>query len=238
MTEPTERAYKPDHVYRAAILDRVNRLTRPITTREKYDTEDGTRTHVTRHPSLLGQLASAVTGTTGPSTAGGKGFESKPAARLDALDALTRIEQEARWWVAALYGPRRATAAANLQWLAGHATTMPTHDLADLDHDTRSWVAAATTISGIDQPAWRPYIPCPNCDEKGTLRIRTDPVYATCVACGEGWDRSTVGAIADHLDIVTQSHEIPTVPASHEMLTGGSGRGLVASDEYDLPGAA
>jgi hypothetical protein len=80
------------------LLDYVNELTRTHTHREHYSTKIGATTygldHVTAVPPLLHQLRYASPTGMGEERAN-LGFESRPAASLEALDTVTRIEHQA-----------------------------------------------------------------------------------------------------------------------------------------------
>lgn len=153
--------------------------------------------HVTE-PPLLEQLA-GVTGTTGlsDSDAAKGGYASKPAAHLGAADALARIDRQARN-IARQHDVDDSGDLTNvLSRLSGAIGNEP-------HRRVRSWWATARLLTQHDTPAYRPHgVPCPQCWDTDTLRIRIDDELATCTACGETWDRT---GEADHgsLDVLGQ----------------------------------
>lgn len=212
------------------IEEHVQELTRPTTTRETQRTYDeerqrfGGRVHVVEHPPLLVQLAQSVEGTTGPSTSSGA-FESKPAARLDAIATLEWIRAGARQWVRDVVGSKPGSVAWNLQLLASRA-----HELSDVelggDREDRQarpglertifrWLATARVTTGWDSPAWAPHAPCMVCSAVGKLRIRLSPMTAVCLECRSVWDASNIGLLGNHVQIMlnAEKHPIETVRA-------------------------
>lgn len=228
---------RPTHIYIPNIRHRINELTRPITTRTTqdygYDDIDPAYnpTRTITHPPLLDQLRAAISGRIGHPEGGSTAFASRPGARIDALDTLTRIETDTRNWVNQLGGHPRSTAEGNLWYLNGATADMGATDLDFLDHDTRSWHAGAAITSGWDEPAWRPHVPCPNCETTDTLRIRTDPIMGYCTHCGEGWDQATIGILGNHVQaMLDKAGETLVAPGTR----GGSGRGLVTGTRPGL----
>lgn len=147
--------------------------------------------HTATHPSLLDQLQHALTG----STAGmimGSGTGSKPAARLDALAVLQRIERESADR-AQDEGIETLPLHQRLSRLAG---TVP-----DLDQQVRSWWTAARLVTSWDTPPFAPRVPCPNpeCERRGSLRIRVHEETAICVECGDYWPPEDVGRLGEYV---------------------------------------
>lgn len=188
------------------IQDRVDDLTRPSTTREHQAVWNETksrfdyRPHVLEHPSLLVQLERAVTGTTGPAGSAGS-FESKPVARIDALDTLEAITRESARLVGYVLHQRPSTTPANLHLLAARSHDLADPELRDLDFEVLCWWARARVTTGWDSPAWKPHVRCMSCDRLGTLRVRVAPLAAACLACGAAWDASTIGILGEHIRI-------------------------------------
>lgn len=213
---------------RAQLVERIGEhveaLTRPTTTRETQRTWDedrqrfGGRVHVVEHPPLLVQLAQSVEGTTGPSTSSGS-FESKPAARLDAIATLEWIRAGARQWVRDVVGERPGSVAWNLQLLAARAHVLSDVELAGDPEDRKArpglertlfrWVATARVTTGWDSPAWAPHAPCMVCATVGRLRIRVAPMTAVCLECRSVWDASTIGVLGNHVQIMLNAAEHP-----------------------------
>ena len=196
------------------IREFIQLLVAPIRTTEGerlgYDPSyDSLRT--VSHPSLVEQLRRAISGGAGHPSGGSSSFGSRPPIRLEALDFLTRIEQESAAWVRALEGEPRSSAEGHLWWLSGALPDLDVDDLADLHHDVRSWRIGAAIAAGWDAAPWRPHVPCINCNEVGTLRVKAEPsgggigysgwsVSAYCVDCGEAWDSSTIGLLGLHIE--------------------------------------
>lgn len=159
---------------------------------------DGSHTFVTvRHrtssPSLLEQLDRAIE----PLRADGDGarvFASKTPARIDALDALQRIDHETDVWLRRLQ--LRRTDADDLGTLVRRAAAAAGDDIRQ---DVRAWWILARTVTGWDAPAYRPHNTCPLCERRGSLRVRIDALTAVCVECGEGWDAVTIQLLGNHI---------------------------------------
>jgi len=153
------------------------------------------RIHRTHFPSLLNQLATAIEPARGAGTA--RGYESSPTARLDAIDRLTAIDHTSRQWCQDLHTPARNTTDANLRALVGATTTED--ELDDLTRAARRWLTWARICTGWDTPPRRLREPCPACNHKGGLRVRIDDLNATCLECGNIWDRDTIGLLGDYI---------------------------------------
>ncbi|GAW50599.1 MULTISPECIES: DUF7341 domain-containing protein [unclassified Nocardioides] len=193
--------------------DMIGELTRSHRHREVYTTDPihgtrWTRFHNTRVPSLLAQLEAASPSGEGGAR-GGAGFESRPAARVEALDVLVTIDREASRWVRMLgqddpgYTDRCLTLLASLlpqvvrcDLPRGRGTCCTWHMV---EHDVRSWWTQARIVTGWDTPAWRPDVTCPNCTTRGSLRIRLEERCGMCVECRDSWDPSSYQVLADHV---------------------------------------
>lgn len=190
--------------------DHLRELTRPITETVNVDARrlpipttrgNGHHTawiitsdkalHTVTHPSLLDQLAHALTGSTAGMVMGGEAG-SKPAARLDALATLERIERESAAR-ARLEGLDVLPLRSRLSRLAG---VVPGDD-----RQVRSWWTAARLVTSWDTPPFAPRVPCPNeeCERRGTLRIRVEEQTAICVECGDLWPPEDMGRLADYV---------------------------------------
>lgn len=210
MPDPEHLGWREDSDTRTLrISERVDALTRPTTTREHQPVWNDQRRrwdhhpHVVVHRSLLEQLEDAAGRRPGV-PADGIATRTAPSGHaptwLPALDTLMLIEREARRLVRyALATAPTSTAAGNLQLLAARSHVLAPADLRDVDDIVLSWWARARIATGWDDRPWSPNVRCMACDALGTLRVKTAPVVALCVACGTAWDASTVGLLAEHI---------------------------------------
>jgi hypothetical protein len=191
------------------LQDYVDALTKTTVHHERYtvhvNNQDGTSTWVTkRHTAtsrpLIHQLEAAIY-TRVAETGARPGFESKPSARLDALDTLARIEAGTLDWLNRLNlkSPMVLTPSGPIFDLCRAVQRAAANAGPAMLGDVRSWWITARTITGWDSPAWRPRSACPLCGNKGGLRIRFDAQTGHCTECGEVWDRATIGLLAEHI---------------------------------------
>lgn len=185
------------------IHDYVNQLTRPHTHRQRYTTEPDTKgtrwdkDHVTLVPALIDQLDAATPQSQG--SEGGGGYKSRPAARIEALDVLIRIDTEAARWVRELGEDDHGGTKACVNRLHGLYASADDVAKKAIERDVRSWWSQARIISGWDSAAWRPDNTCPACDERRSLRIKLVDAMGFCVECRETWDDTTIGLLAEHI---------------------------------------
>lgn len=166
--------------------DHIRELTRTHVSTSVVIRDDGRRElHHVSETALLAQLA-GITGSSNlsDSDAARGGFQSKPAAHLEAVDILARIDRQAR----ALAVEHGISAAGPL---AGVLTRLSGAVGHEPHRQVRSWWASARLITQHDAPAHRPHgVPCPQCWETDSLRVRIDDELASCIACGDVWDRT------------------------------------------------
>lgn len=199
------------------LADYIRDLTEPHTHAEDYTIRSGKawvgQRHITRTPSLLAQLwANDV-----PSNAAEEGprpeFTSKPAARLDALDTAVRIDLDAARWLRDLGEDDPVDTVVCLRRL--HALAVSAHPATRraITSDVRRWWIRARVVTGWDAPAWTPDATCPQCGNRGTLRIRLADQIGTCVedACRATWDQTNIGLLADHVRLESEEAEKPTI---------------------------
>lgn len=184
--------------------DHIRELTRAYTTTETVTQPtagpDGIwrptrRLHTVHHPSLLAQLAAAAGDSSNLSDddSGRSSFASKPAAHLEALDVLGRIDTDSRELAIDLgieEPPRTKTV----------VPTKPLNDrllaisakVGDQTHPrVKGWWAMARVATHWDAPPLRPHgVPCPECWATDSLRIRLDEYLASCTSCGTVWDQT------------------------------------------------
>lgn len=213
------------------IHDMVTQLTRTHRHNETYVLTRGNETWSARHtttvPSLVHQLLGA-TPAGSRDEAGPGGAKSKPAARIEAIDTLMLIDDEAARWVRRLgeddpgdrldnHGkviPGSGTIACitlvhalhpGQTWCgrsAAHRTDAGRPDCCpqhQIEHDVRRWWHQARIVSGWDSPAWRPDNTCPVCEQRQALRVSLVNQTAVCVECRTVWGSDEIGLLAEHI---------------------------------------
>jgi len=151
------------------------------------------RIHRVRFPSLLDQLALAVEPSTGVGVA--RGYESAPAARIEAIDMLASILEGIASWTNTYRDPRRA-----LRRLVGD-DSLTDRSRVRLLRDVGTWTTWARITTGWDTPPRRLRVPCPVCTQRGTIRVRLDPQEAVCIECRTVWESATgtIGLLAEYV---------------------------------------
>jgi hypothetical protein len=199
----------------ADLLAAADELTDPrrhveVITAWDHNRNKKVKRRVTTLPSLLEQLAEAVVPgeTYVEGDAARPGFASRPPARLDAIDRLLAIEAAAARWVASIGLSVRSTTDANIRALVGVSGTLDSDTLDALVYEVTTWRAWAATVTGWQTPPWRPRVACPICESLGSLRIRLDRKTACCMACGDAWDESSIGLLAEHIRLAGERTEV------------------------------
>ncbi|UJP39340.1 DUF7341 domain-containing protein [Cellulomonas palmilytica] len=160
------------------------------------------RSHVVEHPPLLEQLHDAIVGSTA-GAASSSGPESRPTANLEALDAWTTIDQGMRFWVGAITNRQPAADVEHLTVdLIRRLPTVDRDDLRCIDHDVLRFWARARVVTTWDTAPLKPHVPCMNCDVRGKLQVRLEPLLAVCLGCGAAWDSTTIGVLGEHIRIM------------------------------------
>lgn len=155
--------------------------------------------HTAMHPPLLDQLeqAAGIRSAVSDDDAGTSSFGSKPAAHLEALRLLDRIDRQSRQLERKLGMDHVPALRARLGEIGGRLGINP-------DRHVRSWWASARILTHWDSPAYRPQgAPCPECWETNSIRIRFDDELAVCSECGTVWDREG-GTDNGSLDLLGQ----------------------------------
>lgn len=223
------------------IHDHVNELTRTHTHRERYEIRNGlevwTRDHTTTVPALILQLLESSPASQA-SDNGSASFGSRPAARIEALDTVMLIDDEASRWLRRLGedDPGDKLDKTTGQHVAGsgtiacirllhglHASATPCSRTRGRDcctahhieHDIRRWWHQARITSGWDSPAWRPDNTCPVCDVRRSLRVNLGLQTAMCVECREVWDQTTIGLLAEHIRAENLEDDVTEDTAPH-----------------------
>lgn len=185
---------------RMDLHDHIRELTRPHTHRQHFTTRHhGTwygQHHTIHAPALLTQLQHAPP-LLGAQTHGG--YESRPAASLDSIDTLIRIDTHAAAWVRDLGHDDPGHTDACVQLLGALTASQPPATRTQIAHDVRAWWTWARIATGWDSPAWRPDNNCPLCGRRGSLRVKLDAGAASCTECGETWNEASIGLLADHI---------------------------------------
>lgn len=204
--------------------DYLDQLAWPMKSQQPYamsqHNRDGSVTriqinHPSRHMPLITQLWQAGNQTPHDDEGARPGYASKPTARIDALDAHARIDAEAARWVRRLGDDDPEGTIGVLRHLKGlaaalvrdtkHKRSPACCDWHRLEHDARSWWIQCRVLTGWDSAAWRPDCTCPPCGTRGSLRVKLVAKTAMCVECKEVWDEHTIGLLADHIRVESES---------------------------------
>lgn len=198
------------------LADYVRELTEHHSHAEHYQIRKGATwygaNHVTKVPPLLAQLWAGDIPSAAAEDGPRPGFGSKPAARLDALDTAARIDIQAHRWVVDLGEHPRGTDTIDLvRQLHGLTASALTVTRIAITRDVRSWWTQARIVTGWDSPAWSPNNTCPQCGERGTLKVKLADGIGMCSndACRVTWDSATIGLLADHIRIESSAEREP-----------------------------
>jgi hypothetical protein len=184
----------------------VDELVTSRTHEEPYTKHIGATTVVDRWksavPPLLVQLATVPPG--GGVEHGHRVPGSRPQAHLDALDTLIEIDHESAAEVAKLGGKDRGETVANLRALVGLCTNCTDPEkVKEVAFTAWGWRTRASVITGWELPPRTPNNTCPNCAQRGTLRVRLDVSTGTgtafCLHCRTPWDEQEIGLLAEHI---------------------------------------
>lgn len=207
------------------IHDYANDLTRTHTHRERYEVRQGlelwTKDHITSVPALVLQLLEAQPASQA-SDSGSAGYTSRPAARIEALDTIMLIDDEAARWIRKLgeddpgdkidnngrHIPGSGTIAC-INLLHGLWASQDTKTQAAIEHDMRKWWHQARIVSGWDSAAWRPDNTCPVCEVRRSLRINLTSQTGMCVECRSLWTTEEIGLLADWIRLENAEDEAP-----------------------------
>jgi hypothetical protein len=206
-----------DHVSRMELADYVRELTEHHSHAEHYQIRRGTtwygQNHVTRVPPLIAQLWTNDVPSNAVEEGARAGYQSKPAARLDALDAAVRIDLDASRWVKDLGEDDPADTIDCIRRLHGLAAGADPVTRRAITNDVRRWWMQARIVTGWDSPAWTPDNTCPQCGERGVLKVRLADQIAMCTndQCRVVWDSTSIGRFADHKPAESEAEKAPKV---------------------------
>lgn len=199
---------------RRQLADYIRELTEPHQHSEHYTIRVGIawegRDHHTRAPALIAQLWENDIPSAAADDGPRPGYASRPAARLDALDAAARIDLEVNLWITDMGEQTRGldtiTALRQLHGLSASADDVTKRAIA---RDAKRWWTQARIVTGWDSPAWTPDNTCPQCGERGSLKVKLADRIAMCTfdgdqsrrkeACKVTWSEETIGLLADHI---------------------------------------
>jgi len=216
---------------RDQLADTVAELTQPIRHAEPYtiwvNRNRKRRVHITVHPSLLDQLATAVdpgqhyawpdNDSHGRAIPG-----SRPAARLSVVDLRQRITGETQAWHQHCSHPPEPDVNRGVAGLVALSPDLDLDDLVALVADVRRWRAWAKLLTGWATPPWSPRVPCPTCGKLGMLRVWLDRSVAGCGhdECRAWWDEHTIGVLANYIRTYTDAQDSTT--AQERAVTQGA----------------
>lgn len=210
---------------RLELADYIHELTQPHTHVETYQTRSITgpgyidARHITHAPALLTQLANNDIPSAAADEGSRAGYASKPAARLEALDALAEIDLAINRWILDIGDqPAHLDTARALQQLHSLVVSADPVTRRAVERDVKHWWIHARIVTGWDSAAWAPDNTCPACGERGTLRIRLAEHIGRCTykgderrrqACEATWDETTIGLLADHIRAESEAEKAP-----------------------------
>lgn len=181
------------HLIRGEVItNRVDRFTHDPNRKRWGGWTKTSAIHVVTHAPLLDQLEAAIQHGRGTDTPSGI-HQSKPCGRLDALQTLQRIDKQSAAYAATLGVPPQPLRA-RLSAISGKIG-------ATQDAKVRAWWVSARCITGWEEPAYQPHVPCPNldCERWDTLRIRIHDAIGTCIECGTTWHGDQFPTLGDYI---------------------------------------
>ncbi|SRR6266571_984446 len=191
---------------RTQLADTISALVDPYQHAESYTltlrsaypdgrTATEIRVHRTSHRSLINQLADAVQPAYDVAASGlHGGYQSKPTARLAAIDRLQAIDRESREWLASAGENNRHSIEANLRALVGTGVSQ------QLLKDAARWLTWAQLVTGWETPPQGVRAPCPACEMRGSIKTRPELPKAWCTNCNITWsDDAEIAMLAMHV---------------------------------------
>jgi hypothetical protein len=213
------------------ILAQISELTKHTRHVQMYEKGPETKVHRVTAPPLLWQLANNHQGGATDNERSGSGYQSRPAARIESLDVLMRIDREASAKVRELGQDDDRDTVGLVQMIAGLLPGQGEAETRDLETLVHRWYVLARVATGWDSPLWRPRNTCPVCQTLGSLRIRLSDLDAFCAECHTTWDRSLIGLLAEHLRQENGEEDTPVEDTSLEYVSEDTPiEGLVLRD--------
>jgi hypothetical protein len=201
---------------RLELADYIRDLTETHTMTEHYTIRIGQawegRDHRTRAPALIAQLLANDVPSAAVEEGPRPGFASKPAARLDAIDAAVHIDREVNLWITDMGEQTRSLDTMSaLRQLHGLAAGADQVTRKAVERDARRWWTQARIVTGWDSPAWTPDNTCPQCSERGSLKVKLADHIAMCTGpeCRTTWTPETIGLLADHIRAESERERLP-----------------------------
>jgi hypothetical protein len=151
------------------ILAQISELTKHTRHVQMYEKGPETKVHRVTAPPLLWQLANNHQGGATDNERSGSGYQSRPAARIESLDVLMRIDREASAKVRELGQDDDRDTVGLVQMIAGLLPGQGEAETRDLETLVHRWYVLARVATGWDSPLWRPRYTCPVCQNLGSL---------------------------------------------------------------------
>lgn len=180
-------------------LAQIAELTRATRHVQMYEKGPETKIHRVTAPPLLWQLENSQQGLGSIEERAGSGYQSRPAARIEALDVLLKIDREASAKIRELGHDDDRDTGGLLSLLGGLLPGQNETQVREIEDLVNRWYVLARVATGWDSPLWRPRNTCPNCESLGSLRVRLADLEAFCAECHVAWDKTTIGVLAEHL---------------------------------------
>jgi len=154
--------------------------------------------HRVRCPSLLNQLSHSLEAST--SEAVRSPFGSRTIIRVDCLDYVILVDEEAYQWLQRLDRDDSKLGTKGRIWRLYSLMPQLTQEISDkIEKDLRRWHGASRLLTGWDTAPQKLRGSCPVCNKRDSLRARVSEWCAYCLNCGAFWPRETVGVLADHV---------------------------------------
>lgn len=195
-----------------AIREVADDLTEPHMHSERIRDWDGNRnpkyrTHTTVQPGLVTALEACIppAGTITEGSIGGS-FASRPPLALEALSRHQTIRRAVHRWCYSLDIKVRKSVESNIRALVGAAAQLDDDTAKMLLAEMRQWRRWAAVLTGWEKVLTLYRVPCPVCEQPGTLRINLTNATAMCRHCSSTWadDDGSIQVLARHVEMHTE----------------------------------